>query len=201
MRRQLYFVLKRVMDVAVAVVALLILSPVLMAVAVAIRVTMGRPVLFRQQRPGLDGRPFMLVKFRTMRDGPGTDADRLTRLGALLRSTSIDELPELWNVIRGEMSLVGPRPLLMSYLARYSPRQARRHEVRPGLTGLAQVSGRNQQTWEERLESDVSYVESQSLVLDLRIMAKTVVQVGKRSGIAAEGEATMAEFTGSGERR
>jgi lipopolysaccharide/colanic/teichoic acid biosynthesis glycosyltransferase len=154
-------------------------------------------VLFRQVRPGLAGQPFELVKFRTMRSGTGSDAERLTSLGRFLRSTSLDELPELWNVLRGDMSLVGPRPLLVEYLDLYSPRQARRHEVRPGITGLAQVAGRNLVGWDERFELDVEYVERRSLGLDLRILWRTAVAVVRREGVTAEGEATMPPFRGS----
>ncbi|MGB5757347.1 MAG: sugar transferase [Acidimicrobiales bacterium] len=192
-----YPAIKRAIDVAVAALLLIVLSPVLAAIALVVVATMGRPILFRQERPGLHGRPFTLAKFRTMRNGEASDADRLTSVGRMLRATSLDELPELWNVIRGDMSLVGPRPLLMSYLPLYSERQARRHEVRPGITGLAQVSGRNDLNWDTRFETDVAYVEDLSLTLDLRIMARTVTQVLHRDGISAEGEATMPHFTGS----
>lgn len=185
---------KRGMDVVVAALGLAVAALPMAAIAVAIRLSMGRPVLFRQQRPGLGGRPFTIVKFRTMRPGDGDDASRLTRLGAVLRSTSLDELPELWNVLRGDMSLVGPRPLLAEYLAHYSPEQARRHDVRPGITGLAQVSGRNTTTWEERLALDVRYVDERSLLLDLRILGRTLRAVLRREGINAEGHATMPRF-------
>ena len=188
---------KRAIDVVVASMVLAVTLPLSLAVAAAVAVTMGRPVLFRQERPGLGGELFELVKFRTMRSGEGSDAERLTRLGRFLRSSSLDELPELWNVVRGEMSLVGPRPLLPQYLALYSRRQARRHEVRPGVTGLAQVSGRNAVDWDERLELDVRYVEQASLGLDLRILWRTVSSVLRREGISADGEATMPVFTGS----
>jgi lipopolysaccharide/colanic/teichoic acid biosynthesis glycosyltransferase len=154
-------------------------------------------VLFRQVRPGRHGELFTILKFRTMRDGPGADAERLTSLGRWLRATSLDELPELWNVLRGDMSLVGPRPLLVEYLPLYSPRQSRRHEVRPGLTGLAQVAGRNLVDWEERFELDVEYVDTRSLALDLRIIGQTVAAVLRREGISGEGEATMSPFRGS----
>jgi len=190
-------VLKRALDVVLSAAGLLVLALPMAAIAVAIRVQMGSPVLFRQVRPGLHGTPFTLVKFRTMRTGGGTDADRLTRLGRFLRSTSLDELPELWNILIGDMSLVGPRPLLVEYLDRYSPRQARRHEVRPGLTGLAQVQGRNLVGWDERLELDVRYVEARSFVLDLRILARTARAVVRREGISGQGEATMAPFEGN----
>jgi sugar transferase EpsL len=190
-------VAKRLFDVLLAAAALLVAAVPLAVLAVAIRVTMGSPVLFRQVRPGLHGRPFTLVKLRTMRTGDGSDAERLTRLGRFLRSSSLDELPELWNVLRGDMSLVGPRPLLVEYLPRYSTRQARRHEVRPGLTGLAQVEGRNLVAWEDRFELDVRYVETRSMKLDLQILARTVGAVLRREGISGEGEATMAPFQGS----
>jgi lipopolysaccharide/colanic/teichoic acid biosynthesis glycosyltransferase len=195
--------MKRFFDVVVSAVALVILSPVIALVAVAVRVSMGRPVLFRQDRPGLHGRVFTLVKFRTMSNrldavgNPMPDADRMTRLGTFLRSTSLDELPTLWCVLNGSMSLVGPRPLLTSYLARYSDHQARRHEMRPGITGLAQVSGRNAISWEDRLDLDVKYVDEWSMALDLRIVGKTLKAVFRRSGISADGHVTMPEFEGS----
>ncbi|HEX7134757.1 MAG TPA: sugar transferase, partial [Iamia sp.] len=177
----------------------LVVAAVPMAVvALAVRRSMGSPVLFRQTRPGLGGEPFTLVKFRTMRSGPGDDGDRLTPLGRVLRTTSLDELPELWNVLRGDMSLVGPRPLLPEYLDRYSPRQARRHEVRPGLTGLAQVSGRNTVAWDDRLELDVRYVETWTIGGDLRILARTVASVVRGDGISAADHATMPNFEGPG---
>jgi lipopolysaccharide/colanic/teichoic acid biosynthesis glycosyltransferase len=196
LRGRAYDPLKRAIDVVGAGAGLVALAPVLAVVAAVVRATMGRPVLFRQPRPGQGGALFDLVKFRTMRPGPGSDAERLTPLGRLLRSTSLDELPELWNVLRGDMSLVGPRPLLVEYLERYDQRQARRHEVRPGLTGLAQVSGRNALGWDDRLELDVQYVERRSLALDLWILARTVIGVCRREGISADGEATMTPFTG-----
>jgi len=188
---------KRVVDVLVASIGLVVFSPVIAVVAIAVALRLGRPVFFRQQRPGLGGASFELIKFRTMRNGPGSDAERLTSLGRFLRSTSLDELPELWNVLKGDMSLVGPRPLLPQYLELYSERQARRHEVRPGVTGLAQVSGRNAVDWDERFELDVQYVEQASLALDLRILGRTVSSVVRREGISADGEATMEPFTGS----
>jgi sugar transferase EpsL len=178
---------------------------VLLVLAVLVRVRLGSPVLFRQERPGLHGRPFDLLKFRTMtdeRDAAGAllpDADRLTAFGRRLRGTSLDELPELLNVLRGDMSLVGPRPLLMRYLPRYSERHRRRHDVRPGLTGLAQVSGRNALAWADRFDLDVQYVENCSVMMDVRILMRTVGGVVSRSGISAAGEATMSEFTGYGE--
>ena len=189
---------KRAFDVLVSAVALLVAAIPMAALAVAIRFTMGSPVLFRQVRPGLGGRTFTILKFRTMRDGDEPDAERITRLGRFMRETSLDELPELLNVLRGDMSLVGPRPLLVAYLDRYTPEQARRHEVRPGLTGLAQVSGRNATTWEQRFALDVEYVDTHSLALDLRIIGRTVRAVVAREGISAEGHATMPEFMGDG---
>ena len=189
--------LKAVIDRVVAAAALVVAAPVLALVALAVRIGMGRPVLFRQVRPGLDGRPFVLVKFRTMRAGTGTDGERLTRLGRFLRSCSLDELPELWNVVRGEMSLVGPRPLLTRYLDRYTPEQSRRHRMRPGITGWAQVNGRNAISWDERLALDVWYVDHWSLALDARILARTVWIVLARRGITAAGSDSMPEFPGS----
>jgi lipopolysaccharide/colanic/teichoic acid biosynthesis glycosyltransferase len=194
---------KRVLDVAIAAPLLVASLPVQAAAAVAVRVTMGSPVLFRQERPGLHGRPFELVKFRTMRladpsVGSDRDAERMTLVGRALRTTSVDELPTLWNVLVGEMSLVGPRPLLPRYLDRYSARQARRHEVKPGITGLAQVSGRNALSWESKLELDAVYVESATFAMDLQILARTVVNTVRRQGISAEGHPTMPEFRGSG---
>jgi len=189
--------MKRMVDI-VAVVALACLwVPVFAVVALMVVIALGRPVFFVQERPGLGGRPFRLVKFRTMRLGEGTDQERLTRVGRVLRAASLDELPELWNVLKGEMSLVGPRPLLMRYLERYTAEQARRHEVRPGITGWAQVNGRNAITWEQKFAYDVWYVDHRSLWLDLRILWLTVWQVVSRKGISADGEATMGEFTGS----
>ena len=193
---------KRLFDVAVSGLALIVLAPVLAIVALAVRVNLGRPVLFRQRRPGLRCEPFELIKFRTMLDAedahgkPPPDALRMTRLGSFLRSTSLDELPELWNVLKGEMSLVGPRPLLMDYLPLYSPAQLRRHEVRPGLTGLAQVNGRNALSWEERFALDVWYVDNRSFWLDLTILVRTVAKVFQREGINGAGSATMDKFGG-----
>lgn len=193
-----YDVGKRVVDVVVALIALVGTAPVQAAVAVLVRRDLGSPVLFRQERPGRNGRPFVMVKFRTMQGaGPvSSDPDRLTPLGRRLRSLSLDELPTLWNVLRGDMSLVGPRPLLTNYLTRYTPDQARRHEVRPGVTGLAQVSGRNALDWEDRLALDVWYVDHRSLRLDLTILARTVRSVLRREGISEQGSATMTEFRG-----
>lgn len=194
---------KRAMDVILSGLALVLLAPLFAVLAVAVRVFLGSPVFFRQIRPGLGGRPFQLIKFRTMldaRDKEGrllADAERMTRFGRLLRSTSLDELPELWNVLKGEMSLVGPRPLLMQYLERYSPEQARRHEVPPGLTGWTQVNGRNALRWEEKFALDVWYVDNRSLLLDIKILFMTVGQVLGRRGISAEGEETMPEFMGN----
>ncbi|MFP4150239.1 MAG: sugar transferase [Nitriliruptoraceae bacterium] len=194
---------KRVLDIVGAAVGGVLLAPLTAVIALLVRWRLGPPVLFRQLRPGLHGEPFELIKFRTMTDERGPDgrplpdAERLPRFGRVLRSTSLDELPELWNVLKGDMSLVGPRPLLLEYLPRYSPRQARRHEVRPGLTGWAQVNGRNARSWEERLELDVWYVEHRSLWLDLRILARTLLAVLRRDGVAAEGQATVERFRGS----
>jgi lipopolysaccharide/colanic/teichoic acid biosynthesis glycosyltransferase len=193
---------KRLMDLVLTTPALLVSLPIQAMTALAIRLTMGSPVLFRQQRPGLGGEPFEMLKFRTMMlpdpdKGLVSDADRMTRLGSFLRSTSLDELPTLWNIVKGDMSVVGPRPLLVQYLGRYSPEQARRHEVRPGLTGLAQVSGRNALSWEAKFAHDVAYVDSLSPGLDLRIIARTVRQVLRRDGISADGTVTMPEFMGS----
>jgi lipopolysaccharide/colanic/teichoic acid biosynthesis glycosyltransferase len=195
--------LKRVLDVLGASAVLVVLSPLLAVVAVLVRARMGPPVLFRQLRPGREGRPFELTKFRTMTDQRGPDgallpdAQRLTALGRFLRRTSIDELPELVNVVRGDMSLVGPRPLLMEYLPRYSPQQARRHEVRPGVTGWTQVNGRNALTWEEKFALDVWYVDHRSTRLDLEILGRTVSQVLGGQGVSAPGHATMEPFRGS----
>ena len=194
---------KRAFDLALAVPLAIVLLPLFGGIALAVRLRLGSPVLFRQQRPGKDGRLFVLSKFRTMtstRDEQGQllpDDRRLTRLGRFLRSTSLDELPEIWNVIRGEMSLVGPRPLLPQYLDRYSTEQNRRHEVLPGITGWAQVNGRNAVDWDRRLQLDVWYVDHSSLLLDLRILLQTVRQVALRSGISAPGHATSPEFQGS----
>jgi lipopolysaccharide/colanic/teichoic acid biosynthesis glycosyltransferase len=189
-------------DVAAALVVLVVGAPVMAATAVMVCVDVGRPLLFRQNRAGLHGRIFQLVKFRTMteakdRDGRLlSDAERLTRIGRFLRASSLDELPQLINVLRGDMSLVGPRPLLVEYLPRYSAEQARRHDVKPGITGLAQVAGRNALSWPQKLALDVFYVDHQSLKLDLEILAKTVAAVIKRDGISAAGEATMPPFQG-----
>lgn len=195
-----YDVAKRTIDIVVAAALLLVTAPIQLVVALAVRLNLGSPILFRQERPGLGGKPFTMVKFRSMRDpAPGreSDEDRMTRFGALLRSTSLDELPELWNVLLGNMSLVGPRPLLMEYLPLYTPRQWRRHEVRPGITGLAQVKGRNAMPWAQRLAWDVYYVEHRSLKLDLQVLLDTVRVVLKREGITEEGAVTMSFFEGA----
>jgi sugar transferase EpsL len=194
--------IKRLLDLALTLPALLLLSPLLGLLVLLVRLILGAPVLFRQQRPGLGGVPFTIYKFRTMtgaRDAAGNlrpDAERMTRFGRFLRRTSLDELPELFNVLKGEMSLVGPRPLLVQYLDRYTPEQARRHEVKPGLTGWAQVNGRNALTWEEKFALDVWYVDHQSLWLDIRILALTAWKVLSREGINQPGQATMKEFMG-----
>jgi len=190
------------MDLALTVPALIVLSPVFALVALAVRASLGSPVIFRQRRPGMHERPFTLYKFRTMRDardGQGAllpDARRLTRLGAFLRATSLDELPELANVLRGDMSLVGPRPLLMEYLPLYSPEQRRRHDVRPGVTGLAQVNGRNALTWREKFALDIEYVDHISVGLDLRILLLTIGSVVRSEGISHSGHVTMQPFRG-----
>lgn len=187
---------KRVLDVVGAAMGLVLLSPVLAVVALLIRLVQGPPVFFRQRRCGRNARPFQIVKFRTMEPGSAPDGERLTTLGRILRRTSLDELPELWNVLLGEMSLVGPRPLPTRYAERYSPRQARRHEVRPGITGWAQVNGRNLLSWDDRLERDVWYVEHWSFGLDLRILLRTVGETLRGRGIGAPTSETMPEFTG-----
>ena len=186
--------MKRVLDVAAVVLTAVVWVPLLLLAMMVVRAALGRPIFFVQERAGRDGRPFRLVKLRTMREGDAPDAERLTRVGRWLRATSLDELPELWHVLRGEMSLVGPRPLPVRYLPRYSPQQARRHEVRPGITGWAQVNGRNSLTWEERFAYDVWYVDHMGFWLDVKILWRTVWQVLARRGISAEGEATMGEF-------
>ena len=188
--------MKRTLDIILVGLSAPLWAPLTALVALSVRVFLGRPVLYRDVRAGRGGAPFALVKFRTMRPGSGTDAERLTRFGRFLRASSLDELPELWNVLRGEMSLVGPRPLPVRYLPRYTAEQARRHEVRPGLTGLAQVSGRNALGWEEKFRLDVAYVETRSLALDLKILAKTLFQCLRPRGVSHAGEATMHEFTG-----
>lgn len=194
---------KRLFDIFVSSVGLVTLSPILIFVALLVRINLGAPVLFIQLRPGFEGKPFQILKFRTMRearDANGSmlsDAARLTRFGKFLRASSLDELPELWNVLKGDLSLVGPRPLLIDYLPLYSAEQARRHEVKPGITGWAQVNGRNTLTWEEKFMFDLWYVENRSMMLDLRILLITMLQVMRRKGISNEGHATMPEFKGS----
>jgi sugar transferase EpsL len=194
---------KRLFDLAVCVSALIFLSPVLLVVVLLVRYKLGSPALFRQQRPGLGGQPFWLLKFRTMtdaRDAKGVslpDSERLTAFGRFLRSSSLDELPELFNVLKGDMSLVGPRPLLMQYMKRYTPEQARRHEVKPGITGWAQVNGRNAITWEEKFKLDIWYVDNRSQWLDIKIIFLTIWKIFKREGISQPGQATMEEFRGS----
>ncbi len=195
--------LKRLFDILGAVFGLLILLPIIVTLAWQVRRKLGSPVLFRQTRPGLHGKPFQLIKFRTMRNAIGLDgrplpdSERMTSFGSFLRSASLDELPELWNVLKGDMSLVGPRPLLMEYLPLYSLEQARRHELRPGVTGWAQVNGRNALSWDEKFRLDVWYVDNHSFWLDLKILALTVKKVFVREGISAAGEVTMTYFTGS----
>ena len=195
--------MKRLLDVGVSALALLLLSPLIALVVLAIRLSLGAPVLFRQVRPGYQARPFTILKFRTMKEARGADgellpdAERLAGAGRLVRRLSLDELPQLWNVLRGDMSLVGPRPLLLEYLDRYSPEQARRHEVRPGITGWAQIHGRNAITWEQKFALDVWYVGHRSLWLDVRILAATVWRVLTRHGVSQEGHATMPHFMGN----
>jgi lipopolysaccharide/colanic/teichoic acid biosynthesis glycosyltransferase len=196
---------KRVFDVVVAAALLVLTSPIQLATAIAIRIRLGSPVLFRHTRPGLKGESFVLVKFRTMSNvdparGLIDDASRMTPLGLWLRSTSLDELPSLWNVLRGDLSLVGPRPLIFRYLPRYSPEQARRHEVRPGITGLAQISGRNALSWEDKFRLDVHYVDHHTFIGDLRILLGTVLSVARRDGISEAGETTSSEFLGTPDR-
>jgi lipopolysaccharide/colanic/teichoic acid biosynthesis glycosyltransferase len=206
MASRTYDPFKRGIDLVVGSVALVVSAPFQAVISVLVRRKLGSPVVFRQQRPGRDEKIFELVKFRTMLEpdptrGLVTDADRMTPFGAFLRSTSLDELPTLWNVVKGDMSLVGPRPLLIQYLERYSVLQRRRHDVRPGLTGLAQVSGRNSLSWSEKFRLDLQYVEQRSLLLDIRIIAATVFKVFTRHGIAAEGDVTMPEFMGDESHR
>lgn len=189
--------MKRAFDIALTVLFAPLALALAAVAALAVRIALGKPVLFRQERAGLGGKPFRIVKFRTMREGGGSDAERLGRFGRFLRATSLDELPELWNVLRGEMSLVGPRPLPTRYLPRYTPEQRRRHEVRPGITGWAQVHGRNALGWEEKFRYDVEYVDRRSLLLDLWILALTAFQVVFPRHISHSGEATMGEFTGT----
>ena len=195
--------LKRAFDIAASASALVVLSPVLAITAYKVKKELGSPVLFRQTRPGLHGKPFEMIKFRTMKDALDKngnvlpDSERLTEFGKKLRASSLDELPELWNVLKGDMSLVGPRPLLMEYLPLYNTEQAKRHNVRPGVTGYAQVNGRNSLSWEDKFKLDTWYVEHQSLWLDMKILLKTVKKVIIKDGISAEGEATMTKFTGT----
>jgi lipopolysaccharide/colanic/teichoic acid biosynthesis glycosyltransferase len=195
--------MKRVFDLVVAAAAVVLLAPLVLAIAVAVRLSLGKPVFFVQERPGHHGVPFRMIKFRTMCDAvdadgqPLPDGDRLTRLGRFLRASSLDELPELWHVLRGEMSIVGPRPLLMEYLPLYSAEQARRHDVKPGITGWAQVNGRNALNWEEKFRLDVWYVDHASLSLDLKIMVLTLWKTIRRDGINQRGHATMPVFMGS----
>jgi sugar transferase EpsL len=194
---------KRAFDIVLSMVLLLVLSPVIAVVGFFVRARLGSPVIFRQQRPGINGQVFMILKFRTMLERTNSvgaslpDKERLTPFGRVLRSSSLDELPELWNVLRGDMSLVGPRPLLVEYLPLYSPRQRQRHEIRPGITGWAQVNGRNALSWAQKFELDVWYVENASLLLDLRILAMTIAQVFRRKDIAAQDHVTMPEFKGN----
>lgn len=194
---------KRLFDIVASMAGLIVLSPVIVIAAYLIRKRLGSPILFRQVRPGLGGKPFEMVKFRTMRDAldangnPLPDSQRMTGFGSFLRSSSLDELPELWNVLKGDMSLVGPRPLLMEYLPLYDTIQVRRHDARPGVTGWAQINGRNALSWEEKFKLDVWYVDNQSLWLDLKIIFLTVKKVLIRDGISAQGEVTMTKFTGS----
>lgn len=198
--------IKRLIDFCIATMTLVLLSPLILGIAVLVWLTMGRPVLFKQARAGHRGRPFTLIKFRTMQQGRDEagkllpDSDRLSRLGRLLRQLSLDELPQIWNVMKGEMSFVGPRPLLVDYLPRYSREQARRHEVKPGITGWAQVNGRNTLSWDERFELDVWYVDHWSLSLDGEILWRTIRKVFQREGISMDGHATMPEFTGNDQR-
>lgn len=195
--------LKRAFDIAASTSALVVLSPVIAITAYKVKKELGSPVLFRQTRPGLHGKPFEMIKFRTMKDATDKegnalpDSERLTEFGKKLRASSLDELPELWNVLKGDMSLVGPRPLLMEYLPLYNAEQAKRHNVRPGVTGYAQVNGRNSLSWEDKFKLDTWYVEHQSLWLDMKILLKTVKKVIIKDGISAEGEATMTKFTGT----
>ena len=195
--------LKRLLDIVIASSALVLLSPVYALVAYKVKKNLGSPVLFRQVRPGLHGKPFEMIKFRSMKDAldtagnPLPDSERLTPFGKMLRATSLDEMPELWNVIKGDMSIVGPRPLLMEYLPLYNSEQAKRHDVRPGITGYAQVNGRNAISWEKKFELDTWYVNNQSFWLDFKIMLKTVKKVLAKDDISAEGDVTMHKFTGS----
>ncbi|NTZ49266.1 sugar transferase [Citrobacter gillenii] len=198
--------MKRLLDIIISFCALIVLSPLLLYLAYKIKVKIGSPVLFKQQRPGLNGKPFNMIKFRTMRDAydkdgnPLPDDERMTVFGTKLRNMSLDELPELWNVLRGDMSLVGPRPLLMQYLSLYNTKQMRRHEVRPGITGWAQVNGRNSISWQEKFDLDVWYIDNHSLLLDLKILLLTIQKAYKRDGISAEGHVTVEPFRGNDEK-
>ena len=188
--------MKRLLETVVVILAAPLWLPLVMIVAVVVRIVEGAPVLFCQERAGLHGKPFVMMKFRTMKEGSGSDTERMTRLGRFLRSTSLDELPQLFHVLTGKMSLVGPRPLPTAYLPRYTPEQARRHEVRPGITGWAQVNGRNAISWEEKFRHDVWYVDNHTLLLDIRILFKTVFKTASRKGINRSSEETMEEFLG-----
>jgi lipopolysaccharide/colanic/teichoic acid biosynthesis glycosyltransferase len=198
---------KRILDILASAMALVVFAPLLLVVCVLIRRKLGSPVFFRQSRPGFKGRPFEMIKFRTMANAvdaegkPLPDEKRMTRLGNFLRKSSLDELPELWNVLKGDMSLVGPRPLLMQYLDRYTPFQARRHEVKPGLTGWAQINGRNAISWEKKFELDVWYVDHQSFWLDFKIILATVWKIVRRDGVSAADHVTMPEFMGSSAKK
>ena len=198
--------IKRILDAGCSALGLLLLSPVMLVTAILVKKNLGSPVIFYQSRPGRDGRIFNLYKFRTMKDARGAngellpDEERLTPFGKALRATSLDELPELWNILKGDMSLVGPRPLLVKYLPRYNDEQRRRHDVRPGLTGWAQVNGRNNISWEEKFEYDIWYVDHVSLLLDAKILMMTVGKILRKEGISSEGSATMEEFMGTAER-
>lgn len=193
---------KRILDLGIAICALVVLFPLMISIALILKAKLGHPILFRHVRPGFQGRPFTVYKFRTMNEAKYADGrllpdeNRLTKIGSLLRATSLDELPALWNVIKGDMSLVGPRPLLMRYLDRYTPEQTRRHEVKPGITGWAQVNGRNALSWEEKFKLDVWYVDHRSLALDFKILFMTIAKVVRREGISQPGQATMEEFRG-----
>lgn len=193
---------KRILDISLALAGIILLSPILLLIALLVRINLGSPIIFKQQRPGMNERIFTIYKFRTMKDEkdengePLSDSLRLTRFGKFLRSTSMDELPELFNIIKGDMSIIGPRPLLVQYLSLYNKHQKRRHEVRPGLTGLAQISGRNEIGWEEKFNLDVEYIESISFFFDLKIILLTVKKIITREGINQEGEATVEDFTG-----
>ena len=198
-----YKSIKRIIDVVTSIFVLLLMSPLILAISLLVRINLGSPVLFKQERPGLDEKVFIMLKFRTMRNATNSkgevlpDSERLTKFGQFLRKTSLDELPELINVLKGEMSLVGPRPLLVDYLGRYSPEQRKRHNVKPGITGWAQVNGRNSLSWEEKFKHDVFYTENLSLFLDLKILLMTVFAVLRQFGISEEGEATASPFRGS----